>query len=511
MSNKRSAFEVYLSVVFRWGFLVIVGGFLCAASTYIILRAVGFYSTVPWIALILFAIMDLCFVTIAIIMLKTAYDSDGYLKENKLRTGKIFLGIIFIIQWNYIIYMIPSRTFWGFVFFFIVLLGFFLDLKFSTLVASCAFISLFIAWFVTGDTLLPVRDELFITDMIMCVMALILSYTGNALFIFFMKHFLVNAKKDELEENNKRVQAILDKVTLLTEKLSEASNSLLVTSQNESAATEELSAISETLLESSENMLKKTVESKDNLIALEQSNTGMIDKMYEVNSYSNSLMKISSSNEVALNQLLTISDKVGESTQTTIQVTQRLQKEVDQVGQTLNIINEIAASTNLLALNASIEAARAGEAGRGFSVVAQEVGKLAASTKNSLDEVNTIILRVQDGTVDVAKFMNENAELMKQQHNMMRETVSGIRDMLKIIRQSLDSINHMDGMQKHQNEVIQKTISISEYITAGIEEENTEFTNITSMVQSNTAEIMNLTVQVELLDGMVAELTQLLQ
>ena len=97
-------------------------------------------------------------------------------------------------------------------------------------------------------------------------------------------------------------------------------------------------------------------------------------------------------------------------TSETQEVTKKLLRESDEIGKTLDIINEIAESINLLALNASIEAARAGEAGKGFAIVAQEVGHLAESTKESLQNVNNVVTRVQNGISDVSKFMNKNAE-----------------------------------------------------------------------------------------------------
>ncbi|MGX6448884.1 methyl-accepting chemotaxis protein [Patulibacter sp. S7RM1-6] len=75
-----------------------------------------------------------------------------------------------------------------------------------------------------------------------------------------------------------------------------------------------------------------------------------------------------------------------------------LGKASQEIGEILDLLNEIAERTDLLALNAAIEAARAGEAGRGFAVVAGEVRKLAERSSRSTESIKRIVARVQDGT-----------------------------------------------------------------------------------------------------------------
>jgi methyl-accepting chemotaxis protein len=190
-------------------------------------------------------------------------------------------------------------------------------------------------------------------------------------------------------------------------------------------------------------------------------------------SASSSDKEAKSGNQAVSITIKTISELAGD-VENSAMILENLKGDSENISAVLDVIKNIAAQTNLLALNAAIEAARAGEQGRGFAVVADEVRTLAQRTQDSTSEIESLISALQKGTESAVNAMQQNrtkaAETVKQaaQAGEFLESITlGVSTILDMNSQIAVSAEEQAAVAQEINRSIVSIQSISDETSVG--------------------------------------------
>ncbi|MBT3272173.1 MAG: 4Fe-4S binding protein [Spirochaetales bacterium] len=185
---------------------------------------------------------------------------------------------------------------------------------------------------------------------------------------------------------------------------------------------EKSTALIEGIKESLETVNEK---SQGQYASLEQSSASVEEMVSSIGSAS----KIASDRQAAVSELISMARKGGKDLNETVSGIEGIAKSVANINEMINVINNVASSTNLLSINAAIEAAHAGDSGRGFSVVAEEIRKLAETTAENSRTISITLKTIISGITDAS-----------EKSKATGSTVTGIIDEILEVTDSLNQL-----------------------------------------------------------------------
>ncbi|RKQ18396.1 HAMP domain-containing protein [Lysinibacillus endophyticus] len=280
--------------------------------------------------------------------------------------------------------------------------------------------------------------------------------------------------------------------------LASSSEQLTASSTQTSSATEQVASAIQEIASGVEKSTEKLEENEKSLVNTLESILRISEQSEEVAELARKSSKEAEDGKQSVEANLEQMKFINESVSKSNEVIQSLSHRSKEIGEILQVINDIADQTNLLALNAAIEAARAGEHGKGFAVVADEVRKLAEQSQTSTKLIGEIITSIQKDTEMSVKMMGEvlrnanqgvtvteaSAEKFMHIIENSRNITPQIEEITVTMENIQESVKDVVANAKLLTELGQENAASSEEVAASTEEQLASMEEINSSANS---------------------------
>ncbi len=263
------------------------------------------------------------------------------------------------------------------------------------------------------------------------------------------------------------------------------------------ASSEELSSQVEETTQGAETQRNRT---KQTAAAMEEMNATVLEvanNAANAAGVADDMRREAQEGEQVVDATVQAISSVADETTTLQRTMDHLDKQAEGIGAILQVIQDIADQTNLLALNAAIEAARAGEAGRGFAVVADEVRKLAEKTMTATKDVAQSVSSIQSGVQENTQAVQNAATSVDHATEQARHSGEALAKIVTLVGDATDQVRNIAAASEQQS-------AASEEITKAVE-------SIHHIADENSLAMEEANKALAILAGLASDLEVLIQ
>lgn len=303
--------------------------------------------------------------------------------------------------------------------------------------------------------------------------------------------------KDEIgsiiESVHKTKKSLKNMVIILQTKievLNEAVEAIESGSTHTSELIEQVDRAVNDIAKGATNQAEETSDATENVIAIGNMIASVSDKVSGLGKTSEEMVKSENTAKDTLDALSQVNAQTKKAISKIYAQIQNTNVSAEQIKSAADVITDIASETNLLALNASIEAARAGDAGKGFSVVAEQIKILSEQSNTAAQQIAKIISNLLENSGTSVKVMEEVNEIIIEQNKEIEATQkdfknvgNGIYKSIEDLKSIMSDVEHMNESKDHIVDSVQSLTAIAEENAAGAQETSASTTEVTTVME----------------------------
>jgi len=257
------------------------------------------------------------------------------------------------------------------------------------------------------------------------------------------------------DAHNKTTEILVQLVSQkesVSDQLQRFSNEILsATEQQASGAAEQAASIAQTTatMEELASTYRQIAENANQVVSMAEASLHSVE-----------------SGQAAVGSTLSAIEDIKARTQSSASRILALSARSQQIGQVLTIINSIADQTKILALNAAIEAARAGETGKGFSVVAVEIRKLAESVVESTSEISAIIGEIQSASTELVMSTEQEMKQVQSSVDLAQSTRDSLNQIVEMVEHTAISAKEISAATQQQKSATDQVVKAMREVAA---------------------------------------------
>jgi len=274
--------------------------------------------------------------------------------------------------------------------------------------------------------------------------------------------------------------AIADSINFAVEALRSLVTTINETAVQVAAAAQETQATAMHLAEAAEHQAQQITSASAAINEIAVSIDEVSKNSAESADVAQRSVQIAAKGAEVVRQTIQGMDSIRDQIQETSKRIKRLGESSQEIGSIVELINDIAEQTNILALNAAIQAASAGEAGRGFAVVADEVQRLAERASNATKRIETLVQTIQSDTNEAVSSMEQTTAEVVAGARLAEDAGLALGEIEKVSNDLADLIQNISEAARQQSAAATNISATMNVIQ--------EITTQTSMGASQTAE-----------------------